>query len=389
MTPRAARRVTSVQRSATVAALDIAQLRRARGAPVYNLSGGEPNFTTPPNICDAAVTALDQGHTHYTASRGILPLRRAIADQFQQRGVAVDPETEIVVTPSAKHALFLALATVLDPGDEVLIPSPGWVSYAAMATLLGARAVAVPLTPPTFDLTLESLAIAVTARTRAIIVNSPNNPTGRVLTLAEADELANFAIRHDLVIITDEIYDRIVFNGQKSMSLAAVPGCAERTLSINGFSKTYAMTGWRLGYVGGPAHLMSELLKVQEHTVGCASSFVQHAGIVALQDSQESVQRMVAEYDLRRRLTVDSLNARPGLDCPLPQGAFYAFFSCAGTGLDGPQFVNRLLSETGVLLTPGNAFGEEYDHYVRLSFAADRQVLTTALDQLAAAVASW
>ncbi|MFF9143377.1 pyridoxal phosphate-dependent aminotransferase [Streptomyces sp. NPDC014861] len=390
MSTRPAPVAASIGRSPTVALLDEVQRRRALGLDVLNLSGGEPDFATPDHVVEPAVEALRDGFTHYTPSRGIPELREAIAAKLHtDNGIEADPGTDIIVTPSAKHGMFIALAGVIAPGDEVLVPSPAWVSYAPMITLLGGRAVDVPLDPRSgFTLTAEQLTEAVTPRTRAVLVNTPNNPTGRMLTADEADALARVADRHDLVVLADEIYEHIRYGGRTHRSLAARPDCRERTLTVNGFSKSYAMTGWRLGYVAGPTAVMREVVKVQEHTVGCASSFVQRGALAALGEaSRPCVDDMVASYDARRRFLVGALNKIPGVTCDDPEGAFYALPDISGLGLgSGQECAAWLIEHAGVVVTPGSAFGPSAERHVRLSFAAPLDILTTAVERITAAL---
>lgn len=380
-----ASRFTGLARSATVAQHDLVQSMRAAGTQVLDLGTGEPDFPTPDHISAAATTALHDGHTHYTASRGLPALRRAIAAKLvDDNRITVDPDSDVVVTPSAKHALFVALATVLDPGDDLLVPTPSWVSYQSMAHLLGARAVSAPLGDG-FRLTRDVLEEHRTPRTKAILVNTPNNPTGRALDAEEAAAVADFAREHDLVVVADEIYEKIRYDDREHFSIAALPGCADRTLTVNGFSKGYAMTGWRLGYLAGPTALVAQALKVHEHTVSCAASFAQHGGIAALEGPQDPVRDMVSEYAARRKLLVDGLNALPGFACALPDGAFYAFPDIRGTGFtDSAEFAAWLLRRAAVSVTPGSAFGAGGEGHLRLSFATSREAITEALDRIAA-----
>jgi aspartate aminotransferase len=345
-----ATRVSGIEESATYAVFDMVHALRAQGVSVLDLGGGEPDFDTADHIVAEAADAMRAGFTHYTPSRGLPDLLDAIAEKLRtDNGIEVDPRTDVIVTPSAKHALYITLMTLLDAGDEILVPTPSWVSYAAMASLLGARATHVPLRgEDNFRLDRELLERHRTERTKAILVNSPNNPTGRVISAAEAADLAAFAIEHDLVIVTDEIYEKIRYGGVPHVSMAAFPGCAERTVTVNGFSKAYAMTGWRLGYVAGPKPIMSEMIKAQQHTVGCAGSFVQRGAIAALRSEQAFVTSMVEEFAARRRLVVDGLNALPGVSCAPPDG----------------------------------------EGHVRLSYATSQAVITEALDRMASALAS-
>ncbi|MEU7476802.1 pyridoxal phosphate-dependent aminotransferase [Lentzea sp. NPDC042327] len=387
--PRVATRFDHIQKSATYAVLDLVRELRAQGADVLDLGGGEPDFDTPEHISDAAVSALREGFTHYTPSRGTPELLEAIAEKLaKDNDLLVDPMRDVVVTPSAKHALSSAVLTVAGPGDELIVPTPSWVSYAAMAHLAGARPVPAPLSARDgFRLTAGALEQALTRRTRAVLVNTPNNPTGRLLDADELTTLVRFAREHDLVIISDEIYEKITYADRPHLSPAALPGGAERTLTVNGFSKGYAMTGWRLGYVAGPTEIIAELLKVQQHTVGCASSFAQRGAVVALTGPQEPITAMTTEYAARRDLLVAGLNGLPGVTCAVPDGALYVFPDIRGTGRgDSARFTEWLLREAGVAVTPGSAFGEGGEGHVRLSFATSREVLADAVGRIGTAL---
>ncbi|PWW61966.1 aspartate aminotransferase [Actinokineospora spheciospongiae] len=381
-------RVAGVGRSATVSLFDLVGELRAAGRSVVDVSGGQPDFATGEHVVAAAVAALHEGFTHYTASRGLPELRELVsAKLLADNGIAVPP-ADVVITPSAKHGLYAALLTLLDPGDEVVVPTPSWVSYQAMARLVGGVPVEAELSGANgFRLTREVLEGAVSGRTKAVLVNTPNNPTGRALDAEEARVLAEFAVAHDLYVVADEIYEAVLFDGRRHLSVAALPGCAERTLTVNGFSKSHAMTGWRLGWVAGPGAVMAELVKVQEHTVSCAGSFVQRGGIAALSGPEEYVAGMVESYDRRRRVVVDGLNALPGVSCALPEGTFYAFADISGAGKGGSVgFAEWALRDAGVAVTPGVAFGAGGEGYVRLSFAAPVDVVHEALARLARAL---
>ncbi|MEJ3652960.1 pyridoxal phosphate-dependent aminotransferase [Actinomycetes bacterium KLBMP 9759] len=385
---RTSRRLAGIGGSATYAVHDLVQSMRARGQSVLDLGGGDPDFPTAAHIAAAAADSVRAGFTHYTPSRGLPELRAAISRKLlDDNRIATDPATDVIVTPSAKYALFLALATILDPGDDVLVPTPSWVSYASMAHLVGARPVSVPLRAGNgFRLTRELLDAAVGPRAKAILINTPNNPTGHVLDEREAADLAAFAIEHDLAIVADEIYEKIIYRG-RHISMAAVPGCAERTLTVNGFSKAYAMTGWRLGYVAGPTDAITEVLKAAQHTVGCAGSFVQQGGIAALTGPQADLLRTVDEYATRRTMIVEGLAALPGITCTPPDGAFYAFADITGTGRGSDtEFAEWLLTTAGVAVTPGSAFGPGGEGHVRLSFSGPQDVIKEALERIADAV---
>lgn len=390
MKNRVATRIASAERSATVALIDKVQSLRAQGVSVLDFGGGDPDFATAPHIAGAASAALSEGFTHYTSSRGIAPLVAAVAEKLRRdNGIAADPASDVIVTPSAKHALFVTMMAILDPGDELIVPTPSWVSYQSMAMLAGGRAVAAELDPADgFRITRALLERHLTPRTKALLINSPCNPTGRALTEAEAADVAAFARERDLFVIADEIYEKILFDGARHISLATLPGMAERTFTVNGFSKAYAMTGWRLGYVAGPTDVMKQMLKVQEHTVSCAGSFVQRGGVAALTGDQTVVAEMVAEYAARRNLIVAGLDALPGIACPAPDGAFYVFPDVRGTGFaSSAEFAAWLLDEAGVAVTPGSAFGPGGEGHVRLSFATARETISAALERMAAALA--
>jgi aspartate aminotransferase len=385
---RAAARFGGLERSATIALHDVIQELRAAGRSIVDLAKGEPDLPTPDVVTEAAIAALRDGRTRYTVSRGIPELRAAIAAKLAgDNGIEVDPADGVVVTPSAKHALFVAMMTILDPGDEIIVPSPGWVSYQAIAHLVGARAVPARLSGADgFRLRKEILAESLTDRTKAVLVNTPNNPTGRVLDVAELAELAEFVTEHDLLVVTDEIYETIRFGGPH-LSVAARPECADRTLTVNGLSKSHAMTGWRLGYLAGPPDLMAAALKVQEHTVSCATSFVQYAAVAALTEAADDVATMAAEYARRRDLVVSALDGLGGISCPAPDGTFYVFPDISGAGHgDSAGFAEWLLREAGVALVPGPAFGPGGEGHMRLSFAVPGPVLDDALGRMTTAL---
>ena len=385
---RWAKKIDALTESMTVAVSDRARELQQRGVRVVNLGGGDPDFDTPPHIAAAAAAAIAKGFTHYVASRGIPELRQAVAAKFQRdNGVVYDPDSEIVVTAGGKLALFIALAALVEPGDEVLIFDPAWVSYEPMIRMLDGVPVEVPLRPEeNFVLNPEAIRRRITRRTRAMILNSPNNPTGRVLTAQELAAVAAAAREHAIWVLSDEIYEPIVYDGRRHISLASLPGMRDLTVTINGMSKTYAMTGWRLGYLGAPAALCEQILKVQQHVVTCAPSFTQAAGVAALQGPQECVAEMVAEYDRRRRFMTDALNAIPGVRCPLPEGAFYLFPSVAYRGMDSNALARFLIEEAHVAVTPGAAFGRTAAQNIRLTFATSMANLRQAAEQLKAAM---
>ena len=379
-----AERVRQLRPSPTLAVSDRARALRQQGIDVIDLGGGDPDFPTPTHICQAAADAMFRGETHYVASAGIPELRRAIARKLQaENRIPVTPD-EIIVTPGGKAALIVSILALVGPGDDVLMFDPSWVSYEPMVLMAGARCLHVPLLPEeNYRITREAIEAVLTPQTRLMIVNSPNNPTGRVLTREEAEAIVAVAQEHDIVVISDEIYEKLIYDGREHLSLAAFPGMAERTLTVNGFSKAYAMTGWRLGYVAGPAPLIRQIIKVHSHSATCATSFAQWGGVAALEGPQDVIDAMVAAWDRRRRFVTERLNAIPGFRCPLPEGAFYAFPDVSGTGLSGQEVAQKLIEEAYVGVTPGDAFGASGSGCIRLSFATADELLERALDRIA------
>ena len=386
--PEASKKIEALKESGTVAISDRARQMQQEGIDVINLGGGDPDFATPRHIVDAAFRAVEQGQTHYVASKGVPQMRKAVAAKFlKDNGVRYDPDTEILVTSSGKAALYMTIEAMLDAGDEMLVLEPAWVSYRPLIELVGARPVGVSLEPGAgFAITREVLEASVSPRTKAILVNSPNNPTGRVLNVEEAEALRSFAIEHDLWVLSDEIYEKICYDGRRHISLASLPDMRERTVTVNGMSKSHAMTGWRLGYLGAPAALYSQILKVQQHVLTCAASFVQFAGTAALEGPQECVRDMAAQYDARRRKIAAMLNEIPGVRCPEPEGAFYFFPEVDYRGMDSYQIARFLIEEAHVAVTPGEVFGKTARKNIRLSFATSMENLVNAVERMRKAI---
>lgn len=384
---RFAERVLRIQPSPTVAVSDRVRELRQQGLDVLDLGGGDPDFATPEHICRAAADAMGRGETHYVASAGILELRQAIARKLRaDNDIAVDP-AGIVVTPGAKPALFAAVLALAGPGSDVAMFDPGWVSYEPMATIAGAGTVRIALDPDdNYRVSPELLDRHLTSTTRLLIVNTPNNPTGRVLTRAELGAIATAAAERDLVVLSDEIYEKIVYDHHQHASLASLPGMAERTLTFNGFSKAYAMTGWRLGYVAGPLAIIRQLLKVHSHSVTCATSFAQYGAVAALDGPQGFIDSMVEAWDRRRRLISAGLSTIPGVHCPLPEGAFYALADVSGTGMSGQEAARLLIDEARVGVTPGDAFGEVTGNHIRLSFANSDDMIERSIERISRAL---
>ncbi|GAP12405.1 aspartate/tyrosine/aromatic aminotransferase [Longilinea arvoryzae] len=350
---------------------------------VVSLGIGEPDFDTPKPIVDAGIASLQRGETHYTSNAGIFDLRKTLAEHLERLyGVSYDPATEILITVGGSEALYLSATALLNPGEEMLIPTPCFVSYQAEAILAGGVAVEVPCSMENnFDLDPRALEAALTPRSKAILLGFPNNPTGAVASRETLLEVKRIAEEHDLVVISDEIYDRLVYGGHKHVCFSSLPGAKERTLLLGGFSKDYAMTGWRIGYACGPAEIIKGLVRTHQYTVMSAPTTAQAAALVALKEGEPYVQQMVAEYDRRRKLIVAGLN-EIGLPTFEPKGAFYAFPKVSVTGLDDETFANRLLQEEHVAIVPGNSFGAGGEGFCRCSYATSYAKIETALAKM-------
>ncbi len=355
----------------------------AQGRSIIHLQIGEPDFDTPAHVREAAKRALDEGATHYAPFPGIPELRRAIADDVAARkGVTVDP-SQVFVTVGGKGVMLYAILGLVDPGDEVIVPDPGYPIYESLTRFIGATPVPLPITMANdFRVDVDQLASLITPRTRVLFVNSPANPTGGVLTRDDLERIAALAIEHDLWVVTDEIYGRILYDGHEHISLAALPGMAERTIILDGFSKTFAMTGWRLGYAVVPPSLVPTYGQLIINTISCAPTFAQVGAVAALTGPQDDVEAMVVEFKARRDLVVAGLNDIPGIRCATPVGAFYAFPDISGTGLTGAEFADRLLHEAGVCVLAGTAFGGVGVDHIRISYANSRENLTEALGRI-------
>jgi aminotransferase len=348
---------------------------------VISLGVGEPDFDTPREIVEAGVESLREGRTHYTSNYGTLELRAALSGHLESRyGVRYDPKTEILITVGASEAVDLALRATCDPGDEVILHEPSYVAYVPAVVFAGGTVVHVPTRfEDDFALDPADVEAAITPRTKALFLGYPANPTGAVLDDDVQDELARIAVEHDLLVYSDEIYDRLAYGTYRHRAFSALPGMRDRTILMGGFSKAYAMTGWRVGYVCAPAGILEGIVKVHQYGIMSAPTVAQDAALAALQAGEPAVQAMVAEYDRRRRLLVDGLN-RLGLDTFEPRGAFYAFPRISSTGLTSDEFTERLLVEERVAVVPGSAFGPSGEGHVRMCYA-------TAYGQLEEAIA--
>jgi aminotransferase len=350
---------------------------------VISLGVGEPDFVTPEHIRQAGIASLDEGHTAYTSNFGMIELRRRIAAHLEkQYGVGYDPADEVIVTAGVSEALDLAIRATIDPGDEVIVPEPSYVSYAPCVVFAGGEAVMVATDERHgFAVTARQIAVAITPRTKAILLGYPNNPTGAAVGRDELAAIVRLASEHDLLIYSDEIYARLVYDGWEHTCVAALPGARERTILLNGFSKSYAMTGWRLGYAAAPSEIVEAIMKVHQYGLLCAPTMAQYAAIEALDHGEPDVQAMLAEYARRRQMFVEGLT-RIGLSCPRPQGAFYAFPSIRSTGLTSDQFAELLLFQEKVACVPGSAFGPSGEGHVRMCYATGYEKLEEALARI-------
>jgi aminotransferase len=347
---------------------------------VISLGVGEPDFDTPRAIVEAGIESLRRGRTHYTSNYGTIELREAVAEHLADLyGVSYDPNGEIIITVGVSEALAAALSTIVDPGDEVVLAEPSYASYVPDIIFAGGVPVFVPTRPEdAWQLDPDAVEAAITPRTKALFIGYPCNPTGAILEPDTMRALAAVVEKHDLLVVSDEIYDRLVYGGHRHEAFSALPGMRDRTILLGGFSKAYAMTGWRIGYACAPRDLLDGILKVHQYVIMSAPTTAQDAAIVALKEGEGDVERMVAEYDRRRRLFVPGLE-RIGLPTVEPRGAFYAFPSIAPTGLSSDEFANRLLHEEHVAVVPGTAFGPTGEGYVRATLATAYEDLEEAL----------
>ena len=379
MTMQFTERVERVEPSATLAISNLASELEADGVDVVDLSVGEPDFPTPENVVEAGKDALDAGHTGYTPSNGIPKLKEAIAEKLRSDGLEHTTD-EIIVTPGGKQALYETFQTLIDDGDEVVLLDPAWVSYEAMAKLAGGSLSRVDLSDSEFQLepALGDLEATVSDDTELLVINSPSNPSGAVFTDEALGAVRDLAVEHDITVISDEIYDAVTY-GVEQTSLGSLEGMGDRTVTINGFSKAYSMTGWRLGYVAAPEALIEQAAKLHSHSVSCAANFVQHAGVEALENTDEAVAEMRDAFEERRDMLVE-LFAEHGKDVPVPEGAFYMMLPVDD---DDQAWCEGAIEDAHVATVPGSAFGTP--GYARLSYAASEERLREAVDRLAEA----
>ena len=374
-------RVRHIPESATMKIADIAAKLRSEGQDIISFSLGEPDFETPENIKRAAKTALDRGETHYTQGSGIPELREAIAEKLKNdNNLDVSP-ADVLVTTGAKQAIFEAICTLIDDGDEVLLLDPAWVSYSAIVKFAGGKPVMVPVSEQEGYVPVD-LQSHMTRNTKLLILNSPCNPTGAVYGKNVIKAAAEAAEDHGVFVLSDEVYEKIIYGAKHHSIGSLIP---DRTITINGFSKAYAMTGWRLGYATAPAPILQGMLKIQQHSVSNATSFVQRAGVEALRGDQGAVRAMVAEFKKRRDIMIDALR-KMGIECAPPRGAFYAFAKVSQFG-NSVEVTEKLLRDALVAVTPGSAFGPNGEGYVRLSYATSRQNIEDGINRIEASLA--
>jgi aspartate/methionine/tyrosine aminotransferase len=359
-----------------------------RYSGVINLALGEPDFSTPQHVLDATSDALKAGYTHYTSNAGSMELREAVAEKLRRdNGIDADPSTEIIVTAGAMGALSLAMFTMIDQGDEVLIPDPGFESYKAQAMLVNAKPIPLPLREENeFSIDPDDIINRLSPKTKALIINSPSNPTGAYMDDRELRNIAQIICEHDLVVISDEAYESILYDEAKHFSIASLPEMRERTISIYSLSKTYAMTGWRIGYAVADEMIIHEMIKLQGHIMVHPSSISQRAAIAALRGPQDCVQKMVKEYEERRNLMVDGINVISRVTSFKPKGAFYLFPNISRLGLSSLDLAMYLLEKAGVVTVPGTSFGEYGEGHLRLSYSASRGKIIEAVSRMREAI---
>src|SRR5581483_3254724 len=384
MTMKFAERMSRIGTEGAFVTLAKARALEAQGKHIVHLEIGEPDFATPDNIVEAGISAMQNGYTHYTAAAGIMEVREAVAG-FVNRMLKTDVDPlDVVLMPGSKNVLLFALFSCVEPGDEVILPDPGYPAYASQVSFIGAVPKHVTLREETgFRLDLDELRSLITPKTRMLIINTPQNPTGGILTAEDVKVVCDLVQEHDLVLVSDEIYSQLVY-GFTHVSPLSQPGMRERTVLMDGLSKSYAMTGWRLAYAVAPRELAQKLETLLINSSSCAAAFTQMAAIEALatEESDHAVRRMVKVFEHRRNLVVDGLNAIPGVRCAKPQGAFYAFPNITGTGFDEHELADRLLTEAGVAVLPGTAFGAAGKGFIRLAYTQSEDELKTGLDRI-------
>lgn len=345
---------------------------------------GEPNFDTAPHIIEAAYKAMREGHTHYVHNAGIMELREAISEKYKrENGVDYDPKTEVMIGSGGTDTIWLAMQTVLEEGDEVIVPGPYWTPYPLLTKLCHAVPVVVPmLEEDGFMYNIENLRKVVSPKTKMLILNSPCNPTGGMASEQLLKDIADLAKENDFYVLSDEVYEKLVFDDNKHISIASLPGMKERTITTNSFSKSYAMTGWRVGYVASINKIIANCIKLHELQASCTNVPAQWGAVAALQGDQSVIQYMVGEYARRRKMIVEGLNSIRGISCVMPKGTFYAFANIKRANMSTDEFCDRLIDEAGLVVIPGNAFGEYGEGFIRMSFAVSDETIVEGLNRL-------
>lgn len=388
-----AKRLQSMATSVIRTYMDQSKDMADQGLPVISFAAGEPDFNTPQKIKEETVRALMENYTHYTSNRGYPPLRRSISEKVaEDTGLSYDPDTEILVTTSGAEAINNSLLAFLDPGDEVIIFSPSFLNYENVAKIAGADVVTVPLRERNgFQISMEDLRRAVTPKTKMLVLNNPCNPSGALFAEGALKELSALACRRNLIVFSDEIYSSLVYDDQPFLSLASFPGMRERTIVMNGFSKTYAMTGWRLGYLCAPQPMISAITKLHQFSTTSSPTFLQVGLARAMNDpdTKREVKEMVRRFSVRRKTAVNMLRRVPNLSFSVPMGAFYLFVNVSATGLSGEEFCSRLLNEKYVATVPGRGFGAEYGEYIRISYATGDDSLMEGMKRIESFAASF
>ena len=377
-----AARVNEVSPSLTLAISAKAKAMRAEGIDVCSFSAGEPDFPTPQHICEAAKQAIDDGKTRYGTVAGELPLRKAIARKLQTKNGLCYGAENIIVTNGGKHSLYGLMQAIIEAGDEVIIPVPYWLSYPEMVKLAGGTPSFIQTTAANnYRMTSEQLKNSITDKTKLLVLNSPSNPTGTVYPPGEIQAIADIIVEHDILVVSDEIYENILYDGAEHLSIGAVnPEIFKRTITSNGFAKSYSMTGWRLGYAAGPLEIIQAMAKIQGHSTSNVCSFAQYGAIAALESPQDCVQQMVNAFATRREFIYQAINEIPALSCPKPDGAFYVFVDIRKTGLKSLEFCNSLLDSYQVATIPGIAFGA--DDCIRISYATSMETIKQGIERL-------
>ncbi|MFW9787644.1 MAG: pyridoxal phosphate-dependent aminotransferase [Candidatus Thorarchaeota archaeon] len=367
--------------SGTLKMFEIAKRLESQGKRIYHFEVGQPDFPTPDNIIKAGIEALNHGFTRYTSSRGIPPLLDGIQEHYTGRGISIDGSKNVIVTPGAKMALFQGFLSTLDQGDDVLLLSPSWPTYRVMIRTVGAKPVDVE-THPGYRFDEETLKSSCSKSVTALVINSPNNPTGGILEKDQMKLIYDLARDYDFVVFSDEIYEMLVYDGFKQTSMLEIDPNLDHSLVINGFSKTYAMTGWRLGYAVGNEETINNMVRIQQNTTSCATSFVQYAGSEALKGDQSSIKIMIEEYKKRRDIITNIFRSMESVECLKPKGAFYVFPDFSAYNLSSSTLAELILMKTGVTSTPGISFGTKYDNHLRFSYATDISEIKEGLSGL-------